>query len=143
LAAPAGYSGTPLPKKLGIQSGHVVALHGAPDGYLDTLGELPPGARVRAGGHARADVVQLFVTQQKELAKSLAKLGRSIFPDGALWISWPKKSALAKNPKLAGDLDENAIREIALPTGLVDVKVCAVDETWSGLKLVWRKERRG
>jgi hypothetical protein len=142
VPASAGYSGTPLPKKLGIAPGHVVALHGAPDGYRDTLGELPPGVRVRAGGSARADVVQLFATHRAELERSLAKLGRAIFPDGALWISWPKKSARAKNPRLAGDLDENAIRAIALPTGLVDVKVCAVDETWSGLKFVWRKERR-
>jgi hypothetical protein len=143
MPASAGYSGTPLQKKLGIAPGHVVALHGAPDGYRDILGELPPGVRVRAGGRARADVVQFFVTRRADLERSLATLGRSIFPDGALWISWPKKSALAKNPALAADLDENAIRSIALPTGLVDVKVCAVDETWSGLKLVWRKERRG
>ena len=143
MASSAGYSGTPLPKKLGIAPGHVVALHHAPSGYLEVLGELPPGVKVRSGGTARADVVQLFTTKRAELEKSLASLGRSIFPDGALWISWPKKTALKKDPSLAGDLDENAIREIALPTGLVDVKVCAVDETWSGLKLVWRKERRG
>ena len=143
MPASAGYSGTPLPKKLGIQPGHVVALHGAPKGYLDVLGELPPGVTVRDGGRARADVVQFFATRRADLSKSLVSLGRSIFPDGALWISWPKKTAVKADPKLAGDLDENAIREIALPTGLVDVKVCAVDETWSGLKLVWRKERRG
>jgi hypothetical protein len=142
MAASAGYSGTPLPKKLGIAPGCVLALHHAPDGYLATLGELPPDVKVRTGGSARADVVQFFTTRRAELAKALPGLGKSVFPDGALWISWPKKTAPKKDPALAGDLDENAIRAIALPTGLVDVKVCAVDETWSGLKLVWRKERR-
>jgi hypothetical protein len=141
VASAAGYSGTPLPKKLGIQAGHVVALHGAPVDYGKTLGELPPGVRVRAGGGARADVVQLFATRRAALAKALVRLGRSIFPDGALWISWPKKTAKGA-AALASDVDENAIRALALPLGLVDVKVCAVDETWSGLKLVWRKELR-
>ena len=150
--ATAGYSGTPLAKKLGIKPEHVVELWNAPKGYLATLGELPPGVTLRESGSSKAragksrvsksgatmpDVVQFFTASRAELASSLADLARSIFPDRALWISWPKKSS-----GVASDVTEDVLRELALPLGLVDVKVCAVDETWSGLKLVWRKERR-
>lgn len=137
-AAPAGYSGTPLVKKLGIQPGHVVALYGAPDHYLALLGELPPGVTIRAGGKGAAPFAHFFTASRAALAKALPMLAKVVFPDGMLWISWPKRSS-----PLAGDLDENGIRERVLPSGLVDVKVCAVDADWSGHKFVWRKELRG
>jgi len=133
----AGYSGTPLPKKLSIAAGDVVALHHAPPGFRALLGELPPGVTFRDGGHASVPLAHFFTPSRAALAKALPKLGKSVFPAGRLWISWPKKSS-----PLAGDLDENGVRELALPLGLVDVKVCAIDADWSGLLLMWRKERR-
>lgn len=133
----AGYSGTPLPQKLGIKPGYRLALHHAPDGYLATLGELPPGVKIREDGRGPAEVVHYFTTSRTDLGKALKGLGRSIYPDCALWISWPKKTS-----GVPSDLDENGVRELALPLGLVDVKVCAIDATWSGLKLMWRKELR-
>lgn len=133
----AGYSGTPLPKKLGIAAGDVVALHHAPPHFLSLLGDLPPGVTFRNGGSGAARLAHFFTASRAALAKALPKLGKSVFPDGRLWISWPKKSSA-----LAGDLDENGVRELALPLGLVDVKVCAIDADWSGLLLMWRKERR-
>ena len=147
--ATAGYSGTPLAKKLGIQPEHVVELRNAPKGYRATLGELPPDVKLVEGNAPKSransakpanqppNLIQFFTTSRAELASSLAALAKSIYPDRALWISWPKKSS-----GVASDVTEDVIRELALPLGLVDVKVCAVDETWSGLKLVWRKERR-
>ena len=136
--AAAGYSGTPLVKKLGIKAGDVVALHGAPPHYRTLLGELPPGVTFREGGSGAAPFVHCFTASRAELSKLLPKLAKSIFPAGTLWISWPKKTS-----PLAADLDENGVRELVLPSGLVDVKVCAVDADWSGHKFVWRKELRG
>jgi hypothetical protein len=133
----AGYSGTPLAKKLGIREGDTVALVGAPDAFEDELAGLPDGVqfRRRAGGHAQ--VVVFFTTKASELDRRFESLGTSVFPDGSLWIAWPKRSS-----GVPTDLDENRLRDIGLPHGLVDNKVCAIDDTWSGLRFVWRKENR-
>ena len=126
----AGYSGTPLPQKLGIKDGHVVVQLGGPE-------ELLPGVAVRRRLPSHADVVLFFVTERAALAKRLAALRSSIEPASTLWVCWPKKAS-----KVPTDITEDVIREVVLPTGLVDVKVCAVDEVWSGLKLVVHKELR-
>jgi hypothetical protein len=130
----AGYSGTPLAKKLGIQSQSVVALIGAPEGVITGL---PEGVEVRRQVRGHADVVVAFYTARSNLAARIGPLGAMVFPAGGLWIAWPKKAA-----KVATDITEDVVREVALPLGLVDNKVGAVDDTWSGLRLVWRKERR-
>ena len=135
---PAGYSGTPLPRKLGIKPGHRVALLGAPDGFeADTLGELPDGVGVvrRAGG--KADVIVSFHTSRAELERRLTALRAMMEPAAGLWIAWPKRAS-----KVPTDMTEDVVREIALPTGLVDNKVCAIDATWSGLRLVIRLSAR-
>ena len=130
----AGYSGTPLATKLGIGEESVVALIGAPDGVIT---DLPPGATVKCRASGRADVVVAFFTARTELERRIDALGAMVFPTGGLWVAWPKKAA-----RMATDMTEDVVRDVALPRGLVDNKVCAVDETWSGLRLVWRKERR-
>jgi hypothetical protein len=133
-----GYSGTPLPRKLGIKPGHRVALLGAPHGFEPgTLGELPGDVRIarRAGG--RADVIVSFHTRRADLARRLATLRAMMEPAAGLWIAWPKRASGVET-----DITEDVVREIALPTGLVDNKVCAIDETWSGLRLVIRKSER-
>ncbi len=133
----AGYSGTPLVEKLGIAPGARVAILGAPDGFDATLGELPDGVLVtrRLGG--RRDVVLVFVTERAALAGRLDALRAAIAPDGMIWVAWPKKAS-----RMPTDITEDVVREVVLPTGLVDVKVCAIDATWSGLKVVIRKELR-
>ena len=131
-------SGTPLPRKLGIKPGDRVALLGAPDGFeADTLGELPDGVGVvrRAGG--KADVIVSFHAARAELERRLPALRALMEPAAGLWIAWPKRAA-----GLPTDITEDVVREIALPTGLVDNKVCAIDATWSGLRLVIRREHR-
>ena len=133
--SPAGYSGTPLPKKLGIRDGTRVALVGAPKGFERTLGALPSGATLRREGRAKADIVILFVTKATELERRLPAVARLI-EVGGLWIAWPKRAS-----GVATDLTEDAIREAALPLGLVDHKVCAIDATWSGLRFAWRRAR--
>jgi hypothetical protein len=138
MAATAGYSGTPLPRKLGIKPGHRVAFLGAPAGFeQDTLGELPGDVRVahRAGG--RADVIVSFHTRRADLERRLVTLRTMMEPAAGLWIAWPKRASGVET-----DMTEDVVREIALPTGLVDNKVCAIDETWSGLRLVIRKSER-
>ena len=127
----AGYSGTPLVQKLGIKDGHVVVQLGGPDGLL-------PGIAVRRRLPSHADVVLLFTTERAVLERRLPALRAAIEPAAALWVCWPKRAS-----KVPTDITEDVIREVVLPTGLVDVKVCAVDEGWSGLKLVVRKELRG
>ena len=134
----AGYSGTPLPKKLGINDGTRVALVNAPAGFDDTLGALPDGVVVARRAGASHDVIVVFVKQRAALEKALPKLEQAIFPVGAIWTAWPKKAS-----KVPTDITEDTVREVCLPRGLVDVKVCAIDDVWSGLKLVWRKELRG
>jgi hypothetical protein len=133
----AGYSGTPLAKKLGMKPGGCVLAVGAPDDYLDLLAPMPDGLRFAKSLSSGVDVVHLFVTKRSEFARKLADYRRKIAPDAAVWVSWPKKSS-----KVPSDITEDTIREVCLPMGFVDVKVCAVDETWSGLKLVIRKELR-
>jgi hypothetical protein len=132
--AEAGYSGTPLPKKLGIVHGSTVALVGAPAGLLD---DLPTGVSVKRQARGKADVVVAFFTEQRDFEHRIDVLGRMIFPAGGLWVAWPKKAS-----GLATTMNENVVRAVALPLGLVDNKVCAIDETWSGLRVVWRRERR-
>jgi hypothetical protein len=133
----AGYSGTPLPQKLGIKDGHAVALLGAPEGF--EIQGIPSGARVteRLAGKEPLDVIVVFVKKRADLERQLAKLRARMAPACGLWIAWPKKSS-----GVATDITENTIREVALPTGLVDNKVCAIDDVWSGLRLVIRKELR-
>lgn len=132
-----GYSGTPLSKKLGIQEGQLVLLVGKPTGYDASLGPLPAGVRFTHRAGSTVDLAQVFVTQKEELAEHLGALRKKLKPDAVLWISWPKKAS-----KVPSTVTEDAIRELALPLGFVDTKVCAVSEVWSGLKLVVRKELR-
>jgi len=136
----AGYSGTPLAQKLGIKPGHQVALVRAPADFEKTLGDLPENVGVQEGlgGKAPFDVVVAFFSKRADLERQLASLRRRMAPACGLWIAWPKKAS-----GVATDMTENAVRDIALPTGLVDNKVCAIDETWSGLRLVIRLEHRG
>jgi hypothetical protein len=134
----AGYSATPLPKKLGIKDGHTVATLSEPETFGETLGSLPPGTRLVHDLRGHRDVVVAFFTARAELEKRLAALTKAIFPDGGLWIAWPKKAS-----KVPTDITEDVVREVALPTGLVDNKVCAIDDVWSGLRLVVRVENRG
>ncbi|MDA1001945.1 MAG: DUF3052 family protein [Chloroflexi bacterium] len=134
---PAGYSGTPLPQKLGIKPGSRLALIAAPDGFDETLGALPPDVTVRTDTRAAADVIVYFTTRRSDFTRRLERFGRAIAPDGALWVSWPKRAS-----GVATDVTEDVVREVALPTGLVDNKVAAIDETWSALRLVWRRELR-
>ncbi len=134
----AGYSGTPLPKKLGIKDGHRVAVLSAPGGFTDTLGRLPPGTTVRQRVGKQADVVVLFAKDAATLRRRFAAAARAVFPAGGLWVAWPKKASGVKT-----DMTEDVVRAVALPCGLVDNKVCAIDATWSGLRVVWRKELRG
>jgi hypothetical protein len=132
----AGYSGTPLTKKLGIKPGHSIMVINAPEGFaLD----LPDQVTVRRQLRSHLDVVVVFVLQRSALEKRIAALGGAIAPDGAIWVAWPKKAS-----KVPTDMSDNVVREVALPLGLVDIKVAAVDDVWSGLKLVWRlAARRG
>jgi hypothetical protein len=132
-----GYSGTPLPRKLGIGEGDGFAVLDDP-GHADAIiVPLPAGAH-RVAEAAEADVVVWFVIRRAELVERLPDLGSAVFPSRSLWIAWPKRAS-----GVATDMTEDVVREVALPLGLVDNKVCAVDETWSGLRLVWRRELRG
>jgi len=133
----AGYSGTPLARKLGIKEGHAVALLKAPTGFETTLEGLPDGVTIRTAARGTNDVVVSFHTRRDDLAARLPKLVEAMDVDGGLWVAWPKKSS-----GVATDITEDTVREFALPMGLVDNKVCAIDETWSGLRVVWRKELR-
>ncbi len=131
-----GYSGTPLPRKLGIREGDLVAVVGDPGHFRQLVGTLPEGARV-SHGLREAEVVVVFATERDTLSGTIEQVGKAIFPNGSCWVAWPKKAS-----KVRTDITENVVRELALPLGLVDNKVCAIDEVWSGLRLVWRKERR-
>lgn len=133
----AGYSGTPLSKKLGIKENNVVAVINDPGHFSDLASPLPGGVAIRTDLRSKPDLVVFFTTSRSELLRRLDSLGRAIYPNAMVWVCWPKRAA-----KVDTDMTEDVVREIALPKGLVDVKVCAVDETWSGLKLVWRKELR-
>ena len=133
----AGYSGTPLPKKLGLKEGGVMVLLNAPAGIEQWMVPLPAGATIVSKMAANNGLVVLFCKDVTALRKSLPTVSKKLPADGSLWISWPKKTS-----RLFVDLTEDGIREVVLPTGLVDVKVCAVNEDWSGLKLMVRKELR-
>lgn len=133
----AGYSGTPLAKKLGIRSGSNVFAVDPPENYTELLTPLPDGAILRSSPQPGNDIIHLFANTRDGLFNGLAKYRHLIKQKGAIWVSWYKKAA-----KLPTEITEDTIREAALPLGLVDVKVCAVDEKWSGLKLVIRRENR-
>ena len=133
----AGYSGTPLATKLGIKERSSVHVLDGPRNYRALLEPLPPSVHFVSKIDATTDIVHVFATEKRSLARTLAAVRRKVDPQASVWISWPKKAA-----KVATDVTEDAIRELALPLGFVDVKVCAVDETWSGLKLVVRKALR-
>jgi len=134
---PAGYSGTPLAKKLGIVEDSRIFISGAPKNYFALIAPAPKGARAVAKIDDATDIVHVFATQRARLAAALRSSLAKIRADAAIWVSWPKKSS-----KVPTDISEDTIREIALPMGLVDIKVCAIDDVWSGLKLVVRKENR-
>jgi hypothetical protein len=126
----AGYSGTPLAKKLGIKEGFAIAVINAPEYYFDLFTDLPQ-VNIVKDSKKKKDLIHYFVKEQKQLIKDILKLKAGIEQNGAIWISWPKKAS-----KVETDITEDTIRNLALQNGLVDVKVCAVDEVWSGLKLV-------
>lgn len=129
-----GYSKTPLWKKLGLKEGHRICLIAPPEGYESWIAPAPP---VVHASEPPYNFVHLFVNETDKLEKELHRLRREIVPDGMIWVSWHKKAS-----KLPSEITEDIIRETALPLGLVDIKVCAVSEVWSGLKLVIRKELR-
>jgi len=133
----AGYSGTPLPKKLGIKDGYRAALFNTPANIKGELKDALAACQMARDGRGPLDFAHLFVKTQADLKKEFARLAKQLAPAGILWISWPKKSS-----GVATDLDENKVRDIGLAAGLVDVKVCAVDEIWSGLKFVIRVKDR-
>ena len=133
----AGYSGTPLVKKLGIKPGHRLALLNPPNDFDATLGELPADVTVVRQLRAPCNVLVYFTKSQVELQKQFLKLMQSLQSDGSLWIAWPKKAS-----GVATDISEDLIRRVALANGLVDNKVCAIDDTWSGLRLVYRLKDR-
>jgi hypothetical protein len=132
----AGYSGTPPAKKLGVKEGHVLALVAAPEGW--SVPDLPSGVRTRSSLRGKFDVAVVFVRSAAELRRRVPSLDRALADEAALWIAWPRKAAGHQS-----DVTEDLLRELVLPTGLVDVKVAAIDEDWSGLKFVRRKELRG
>jgi hypothetical protein len=131
----AGYSGTPLARKLGVGRGDNLALLGAPDGFV--IDDLPPGVAVRLRAAPECDVIVSFHTRRADLARRFPVLMRALAVDGGLWVAWPKRGSGVNT-----DITEDVVREVALPTGMVDNKVCAIDDTWSGLRLVLRKELR-
>ena len=131
----AGYSGTPLPKKLEIKENTRVATVGAPADFAKTLGTLPAGAKVQRGLNAARDLTIWFVTSRRQLEGDLARVAPRK-GEGSLWLAWPKKASGVKT-----DITEDVLREVILPHGLVDRKVCAIDQTWSGLLFSWRKEK--
>jgi len=133
----AGYSGTPLSKKLGIKPGARLCFVNAPDGYAGLLEPLPEDVAIVCAESHALDLVHGFVKRRADLVELVNVYKNRIKQDGAIWVSWPKKAA-----KIATDVTEDTVREVALPLGLVDIKVCAVDDVWSGLKLVIRKENR-
>lgn len=137
MTSMAGYSGTPLIRKIGIKPGHRMYLHDHPETFLRHLGELPEAVQVQDRLSAETDVAVCFVESEAELRKQFSQLSRKLAANGMLWIAWPKRSS-----GRATDLSEDAIRTVGLKTGLVDVKVCAIDEVWSGLKFVIRLKDR-
>ncbi len=135
MGAVAGYSGSPLYRKLGIKPGDVVGVLGAPPGWV--IEGLPDGVALRSRAQGPLDVVVAFFEERVKIERRLPALIRALRPDGSLWIAWPRRAA-----GHVSDIGDNVLREIILPTGLVDTKVAALDEHWSGLRFVWRKELR-
>ena len=133
----AGYSGTPLPQKLGIKPGMIVVAIDPPDHYRKLLEPIPSGVNFATRPVSKTNFVHLFVRERAALENHLRSLRSKIAEDAAVWVSWPKKSA-----GVPTNITEDVIRAVALPIGFVDIKVCAVDDTWSGLKLMIRKENR-
>ncbi len=133
----AGYSKRPLIEKLGIREGFKIAVLGAPDNYATTLGKLPKNVTVQGKHQGPLDLIHFFSKESRALQDEFSRLKQALAPSGMLWVSWPKGASGVKT-----DLNENLVREIGLQHGLVDVKVCAVDETWSGLKFVYRAKDR-
>ena len=133
----AGYSSTPLAKKLGIKEGSRIALVNAPKDFENELGELPDGATFVKRLTNSLDIILLFVLTERELARDFARLAKKLVSNGMIWIAWPKKSSGVKT-----DLSFDSVQRIGLDAGLVDVKICAVDDTWSGLKFVYRLKDR-
>jgi hypothetical protein len=133
----AGYSGTPLAKKLGIKGGFRVAFVGAPGGFEQALDGMPDDVNVLGTPRAPMDLIVLFVPSAKALRGAFARHARLLAPAGMLWVGWPKKSS-----GVLTDVSENVVRAVGLEAGLVDVKICAIDETWSGLKFVIRLRDR-
>ena len=133
----AGYSGKPVTQKLGIKPGFCIFVSGAPSPYSKIVGDLPDGAKIVSPLKVPLDMVHLFATRAAGLKSNLESYREAIAPDGMIWVSWPKKSS-----GVVTDLSDVVVRDTALPLGLVDIKVCAIDETWSGLKFVIPKEQR-
>jgi len=133
----AGYSGTPLVRKLGFKAGMRAHYVAAPDGFAALVGELPDGVRVLARAAPRLDLVVLFVCSRAEFERRLGSAHAKLLQNGMIWVAWPKRAS-----NVPTDMTEDVVRDVALPRGLVDVKVCAIDETWSGLKLVIRRDLR-
>jgi hypothetical protein len=135
--ARAGYSGTPLARKLGIKTGAKLGLLGAPDGFEATLADLPAGVSIRRQARGPLDVIVAFHSSRAGLQRRLPALVGALEASGGLWVAWPKRSS-----PVATDLSENAVRELGLAAGLVDNKVCAIDQVWSGLRFVYRLRDR-
>ncbi len=133
----AGYSGTPLARKLGIKEGSVIAIINSPEDFQDNLGALPENVRIARSTVSRADLIVLFAESEKRLEKYFAKQATRIYPKGMLWIAWPKKSSGRTT-----DLTFTNVQRIGITAGLVDVKICAIDDVWSGLKFVYRLKDR-
>jgi hypothetical protein len=136
MAGPAGYSGTLLPRKLGIKGGSTVVLVSAPDGFEKTLGALPSKTTLRRGNRGAREITIWFVTSARDLSHRFEPIAQAV-GEGTLWVAWPKQSS-----EMAGDVTEDAVRDVALPRGLVDTKVCAIDKTWSGLRLTRRRTKK-
>lgn len=134
---PAGYSGRPLAQKLGIKKGSVLGFSNAPDDYDRIMGKLPDGASVAGGLEGRLDFIQLFATERASLETELPKFEARLKRDGVIWVSWPKVSSRRRT-----DLSDRVVREVGLKNGFVDVKVCAIDDSWSALKFVRRLKDR-
>ena len=132
-----GYSNTPLAKKLGIREGAEIVLSSPPPDFLEIVAPLPRGVKIAPRLSSQTDLVHVFATRRGDLSKTLKSYRTRIRPDAVVWVSWPKESS-----RVATDITENVIREVALPLGFVDIKVCAVTDVWSGLKLVIRKQLR-
>jgi hypothetical protein len=131
----AGYSGTPLARKLGVRPGDRLALLNAPNGFA--IDDLPPGVEVSLRARRACDVIVSFDTRRADLDRRFPTLMRALVADGGLWVAWPKRASGVDT-----DITEDVVRDVALPTGMVDNKVCAIDDTWSGLRLVLRRELR-